>query len=336
MVFIGMGTDRQEKFMFRYAHITKARLLMVVGGSLDVLSGRKKRAPYWVQRSGLEWLYRVLQEPRRIKRIAVLPCFLKKALAFNEGEKFNCLSVEVDIITYKGAVAKAAEHIQEKKPLWIVAINPEKVVKAWENKELRQLLAQSGLAIPDGIGILLAGWIMGYRFAQRVTGVDLFLALVEEAAQKKWRVFFLGAAPGVAEEVASRLSRKYQGLQVAGTHHGYFSPEEEHSLVKKITASKAQLLFVAMGSPKQEKFIASNLEKLHVPVCMGVGGSFDVISGKVKRAPSWMQKVGLEWSYRLWREPRRALRMLSLPRFVLLILLFRLGLLRSVKGEEKF
>ena len=335
MVFIGMGANRQEKFMFRYGKMTGARLVMVVGGSLDVLSGLKKRAPSWLQRLGLEWFYRVLQEPRRAKRIGVLPRFFKKALSFQEGDQLNLLDVKVDLITYKGALQRAAEHIRAKKPLWIVAINPEKIVNAWENQELRQLLAQSNLAIADGIGILMAGWMMGYRFPQRVTGVDLFLALAEEAAQKNWRVFFLGAAPGVAETAADKLLQKYEGLQVAGTHHGYFKPEEEAELVEKIAALRVDLLFVALGSPKQERFIAAYLEKLQAPVCMGVGGSFDVISGRVKRAPPWMQKIGMEWSYRLWREPRRALRMLSLPRFVFLAVLFRLGLLPSKKGEKR-
>lgn len=325
LLFIGMGSDRQEKFMFRHGKRCGARLMMVVGGSMDVLSGRKKRAPLFIQRLGVEWLYRVFQEPRRLRRVSVLPLYLKKILAPVKSGRFRFLGLEIDMVTYEDALAKVKEHIASREPLWIVAINPEKMVKAWENMELRALLKRSNMAIPDGIGILIAGWLMGHHFPQRVTGVDLFLLLAKEAARAGWRVYLLGAAPGVAEEVATRLSREYPGLKFAGTHHGYYSPEEEDELVGKISSCRPDILFVAMGSPKQERFIAAHQERLQVPVCMGVGGSFDVISGRAKRAPFWMQKMGLEWSYRLFREPRRAMRMLAIPRFIILMFMYRLG-----------
>ena len=329
ILFIGMGVKRQERFMFNYASRTGARLLMVIGGSLEVLSGLKKRAPRWVRRLGAEWFYRTLQEPRRFRRIFILPRFLFWALLFKEDRRFKLLGVPVDVVTYESTLERARERIKNRSPLWVVAINPEKIVRSLEDRELHGLLAQSGLAIPDGIGVLWAGWLMGYRLTQRVTGVDLFLRLIEEAAREEWGVYLLGAERGVAEKVARHFSERYPGLKILGTHHGYFSAEEEPGLVEHISSLEPDILFVAMGSPRQERFIAENLNKLNVPVCMGVGGSFDVISGRVKRAPLWMQKIGLEWSYRLIREPRRSLRMLALPKFILLALLYRLGLKRN-------
>jgi N-acetylglucosaminyldiphosphoundecaprenol N-acetyl-beta-D-mannosaminyltransferase len=243
-------------------------------------------------------------------------------------ERHEILGTPVDSLTYEDALRLVKESVESRRPLWILAVNPEKIIKAIDNEKLGRLLSGADLFIPDGIGILWAGRILGKRFLERVTGVDLFIALTEEAARQNWRVYLLGAAPGVAEEVACRLQSRFPGLQVAGTHDGYFSREEEKELVARIKKEKPDLLFVGMGSPKQEEFVSRYRKELEVPVCMGVGGSFDVLSGKKKRAPRFLQQLGLEWSFRLFTEPSRILRMKALPRFILLVLRKKFGLLK--------
>ncbi|MHB1255740.1 MAG: WecB/TagA/CpsF family glycosyltransferase, partial [Dethiobacteraceae bacterium] len=208
------------------------------------------------------------------------------------------------------------------------------IMKALADEKLRRLLLQADLFIPDGIGILWAGKVLGKPFPQRVTGVDILVLLVKEAATRGWKIFLLGAPPGISQEVARGWELKYPGLQVVGHHHGYFKEEEEAQVVSKISAAAPDLLFVAMGSPRQEQFIVNNRAVLGAPVCMGVGGSFDVLSGRKKRAPVWMQRIGLEWSYRLLLEPRRILRMSALPKFVILVIRRKLGMLK-LEGDKK-
>jgi N-acetylglucosaminyldiphosphoundecaprenol N-acetyl-beta-D-mannosaminyltransferase len=145
--------------------------------------------------------------------------------------------------------------------------------------------------------------------------------IAERAAQKSWRLFFLGAAPGVAEKAADVLRRKYPGLQIVGTYSGSPAPDEEDSIVERVNASGADILFVAYGAPEQDKWIARNLPRLRVKMAMGVGGAFDFIAGIIPRAPLWMQRIGLEWLYRLYLQPRRIGRMMRLPLFALNVLL---------------
>ncbi len=243
--------------------------------------------------------------------------------------KHEIFGIPVNALTYQDAVDWVTESVATGRRSWILAINPEKIMKALSDEKLRRLLLQADLFIPDGIGVLWAGKVLGKRFPQRVTGVDFLSLLVKEAATRGWKIFLLGAPPGVSQEVAHDWELKYPSLQVAGHHHGYYKAEEEAQVVAKIRAAAPDLLFVAMGSPRQEQFIVNNRFVLGVPVCMGVGGSFDVLSGRKKRAPVWMQKTGLEWSYRIFLEPSRILRMSALPKFVILVLRRKLGMLKQ-------
>ncbi|HHX73716.1 MAG TPA: WecB/TagA/CpsF family glycosyltransferase [Firmicutes bacterium] len=249
-------------------------------------------------------------------------------------KRHDILGTPVDALTYEDAVELAGESIRQKKPLWILAVNPEKIMKALDDARLKAVLSAADVFIPDGVGILWAGKILGKRFQQRVTGVDLFLALTEEAARQNWRVYLLGAARGVAEEVARNLEQRFPGLVIAGVRDGYFTANEESAVAETIREARPDLLFVGMGSPRQEHFIRTYQDKMGVPLCMGVGGSFDVLSGKKKRAPRWLQQLGLEWCYRLVTEPARILRMGALPRFMLLVLRRKFGLLK-LKGDKK-
>jgi N-acetylglucosaminyldiphosphoundecaprenol N-acetyl-beta-D-mannosaminyltransferase len=208
-----------------------------------------------------------------------------------------------------------------KKVHQIATINPEFVMKAQEDPLFKTILQQADLCIPDGIGLVLAGYLKRKRLPERVAGSDLVYRLAQEAANQGWNLFLLGAAPGVAEEARDVLLALYPRLQVAGTYAGSPDPAEDEKIVSLINETKAELLYVAYGAPGQDKWIARNRERLKtVKVAMGVGGSLDFISGRVSRAPDWMQRLGLEWLYRLYKEPWRWRRMLALPRFAFMVL----------------
>jgi N-acetylglucosaminyldiphosphoundecaprenol N-acetyl-beta-D-mannosaminyltransferase len=231
------------------------------------------------------------------------------------------LGVPVDAVTFDEAVRRVEAMVEEGRPGLVLAVNPEKVLAARRDPELLALLEQAALRIPDGIGIVWASRRRGGRVRNRVTGVDLFAALVARAAARGWPVFLLGAAPGVAERVAERLVAERPGLQVAGTHHGYLrSDEEEAAVVRRVAASGARLLFVAMGSPRQERFLARHFAATGATVGMGVGGTFDVFAGLVPRAPAAVRAAGLEWLFRALRQPSRYRRTLALARFVWAVL----------------
>jgi N-acetylglucosaminyldiphosphoundecaprenol N-acetyl-beta-D-mannosaminyltransferase len=202
----------------------------------------------------------------------------------------------------------------------ICTINPEFVMSAQSDAIFKAILLRSDLNVPDGVGLLWAAKRLGRPLPARVTGSDGVPIIAERAAREGWRLFFLGAADGVAQAAADILTARYPGLQMAGVYSGSPRAEDEDGIVERINASGADVLFVAYGAPGQDKWIARNLPRLRVAMAMGVGGSFDFIAGIVPRAPSWMQRAGLEWLFRLIRQPWRAKRMLRLPLFVLAVL----------------
>lgn len=228
--------------------------------------------------------------------------------------KERYLGVDVCSADMEGVLERIKEIIKDRTPSFVVAINPEKIMKAQDDEKLKRLLNSAALQIPDGVGVLIASKMNRGSIKSRVTGIDLMQNVCALAAQNNYRVFMLGAKPGVAERAAEILKEKYKGLNIVGIRDGYFKNEEE--LIENIKSSKADIMFVAMGSPKQENWITKNMDKLEVPFLMGVGGSYDVICGNIKRAPDLMCKLGLEWLYRLVKEPWRYKRMLVLPVFL--------------------
>lgn len=206
----------------------------------------------------------------------------------------------------------------------VCTVNPEFLMIARRDSNFRNILNRASLCVPDGVGLLLAARILGDRLPARITGSDGLPLIAEAAARAGWRLYLLGAAPGVAEEAAAILTARYPGLQIAGTASGSPAPDEEDALVEAVNASGAHLLFVAYGAPEQDKWIARNLPRLKVCMAMGVGGAFDFVAGRVPRAPLWMRRAGLEWLYRLYRQPWRWRRMLRLPLFLLAVLARRL------------
>jgi N-acetylglucosaminyldiphosphoundecaprenol N-acetyl-beta-D-mannosaminyltransferase len=234
------------------------------------------------------------------------------------------LGVWIDNINYDQALAIIAGFVENGEPHQVVTVNPEFIVAAQSDEDFRRILNTSSLALPDGIGLLWAARFLGHPLQERVTGTDTVQRVAALAAQKGYSLFLLGAAPGVAVETAATLCEMYLGLRIAGTHAGSPTPEEEDEIVHLIQRAKPDILFVAYGAPQQDKWIARNLERLGVPVAMGVGGAFDFISGRARRAPRWVQRVGLEWLHRLLHQPWRWRRMLALPKFVWLVVWERL------------
>lgn len=229
--------------------------------------------------------------------------------------KETVLGIQVNTESYDELLPKVFDQIEKQQKSLIVAINPEKIIKAKEDPALKKLLNNAEFQIPDGIGVILASKIQKGQITSRVTGVDMMLRLCEEAAQRNKPIFLYGGKPGIADQAAKKLQELYPSIQIAGTQDGY--EKDNQKVVDKINEAKPDLLFVAMGSPKQENWINANRDQLHPTIYQGVGGSFDVLAGNVKRAPEAFQKVGMEWFYRLMKEPHRIKRQIALPLFLL-------------------
>ncbi|MBP8133885.1 MAG: WecB/TagA/CpsF family glycosyltransferase [Zoogloea sp.] len=198
--------------------------------------------------------------------------------------------------------------IRSGKPHQHVVVNVDKIVKASRDPGLRQIINDCDLINADGMPVVWASRLLGQPLKERVTGIDLFEALMKRSAEQGWRVFLLGAREEVVSGVAHIYPARYPGLTLAGYRNGYWTPEEEEGVVAAIAATRPDILFVAISSPKKEAFLARYQEAMKVPFAMGVGGTFDVAVGLVSRAPVWMQKAGLEWFYRFLQEPRRMFR----------------------------
>ncbi len=221
------------------------------------------------------------------------------------------LGVRVDAVTMPQTLAWVEAAVVARQPRQICTANPEFVMTAQRDPEFRRVLNDAGLVLPDGVGLLWAARRMGARLPERVAGSDLIYRLAEMAGAHRWRVYFLGAAEGVAQAAAERLRGLYPGLVVAGTFAGDPSPATAGALVARVQAARPDVLLVAFGAPAQDKWIARHTAELGVPVSLGVGGSFDFVAGVARRAPVWVQRVGLEWLHRLWRQPWRARRIFT-------------------------
>lgn len=230
------------------------------------------------------------------------------------------LGVRVDDVTNDETLALVAQFIAERTPHQICTVNPEFVMRAQQDATFRRVINDAALCIPDGIGLLWAARRMGRPLRERVAGSTLVERIAAQAAQQGWRLYLLGAAPGVAEKAAAILQARHPGLVVAGTFSGSPAQDEEDAIVERIIAAQPDGLFVAFGAPAQDVWIARNQPRLHVPVAMGVGGALDFIGRVARRAPEWVQRIGLEWLYRLIREPWRWRRQLALLRFVWCVL----------------
>lgn len=230
------------------------------------------------------------------------------------------LGVRVDRLDMETTLSRVREWVRGDQPHIVVTADASAVVIAQSDEEFRRIVNEADLVTPDGAGLLLGSKMLGTPLGSRVSGVDIAREVCRMSGEEGFSVFFFGAAPGVAEEAAENLRRDYPGLTIAGTRNGFFTHEDVPGIVEQIRESGAKALLVAMGIPKQEKWIREHLHELGVSVAIGVGGSLDVFSGRVRRAPVWMQRHGLEWAYRLAQNPRKISKVATLPRFVMMVM----------------
>jgi len=230
------------------------------------------------------------------------------------------LNVMIDVVTMKEAVARVEQFIKLGRPHLVVTPNAEMIMMANADNSFAQIINNADLVVPDGAGVVWAARYNGDRMPERVAGYDLVQNLLVAAARQKYRIYMLGGAPGIVDKAKQAAEKRYPGVQIVGTRHGFFSKSDESEIVGNIKDCHPDILLVALGVPRQEKWITEYSKQLQVPVAIGVGGTFDVMAGTVQRAPLWMQNANLEWLYRLLSEPKRGIRMLALPRFVMKVL----------------
>ena len=228
-------------------------------------------------------------------------------------DDYDLLGVRIHSVTMEQAMERVREFIEQGTPHIIVTTDAAGIIRANKDTEMHHIINNADLVTADGAGVVLSARLLNLGIDTRVAGCDMVSEISKVAADMNRSVYLLGAAPGVARKAADNLQQQVPGLRIAGVHDGYFEPEEELRIITEIRDARPAALFVALGAPRQEKWIMQHMEKLGVPVCIGIGGSFDVISGLKPRAPIWMQRCGMEWLYRAIREPSRIPRLSALP-----------------------
>lgn len=230
------------------------------------------------------------------------------------------LNVMIDVVTMKEAVTTVKQFVLQKKPHLIVTPNAEMIMMANKDKQLAHIINKADLVIPDGAGVVWAARYQGNLMPERVAGYDLVQCLLREAVNEKYRIYLFGGAPGVADKARKIAEDRFPGVKIVGTRNGFFNKQEEAEILNEIKTCQPDILLVALGVPRQEKWLDEYKDELRVPAAIGVGGTFDVMAGLVQRAPLWMQRSNLEWLFRLLSEPKRAIRMLALPHFVIKVM----------------
>jgi N-acetylglucosaminyldiphosphoundecaprenol N-acetyl-beta-D-mannosaminyltransferase len=222
--------------------------------------------------------------------------------------RIQLMGCQIDNLTMEETVQAVDKFIASGTPHQHVVVNVDKLVKADRDPDLRRIINSCDLINADGMPVVWASRLLGKPLKERVAGIDLFEALMAQAPRKGWRIYLLGATEDVVTKVRSTYESRYPGLSIVGVRNGYWDPKDDAKVADDIAATKPDLLFVAISSPKKERFLGRYQATMKVPFAMGVGGTFDVAIGKVSRAPLWMQKAGLEWFYRFLQEPRRMFR----------------------------
>lgn len=230
--------------------------------------------------------------------------------------KVNILNVMFDSLTKESLLNVLTKRVEEEKKTFLVTANPEIVMHAKENPEYMNIVQNADYVIADGIGVIIGSKVIGQQLPERIPGFELLQELLKIGNDSKWSVYFLGAKREVVEKAVENVRMQHPDLRIAGYHDGYFDLDSTH-IQEEIRKTKPDLIFVALGVPRQEKFIYSNLPSFEKGLFIGVGGSFDVLAGTVKRAPVIWQKLNLEWMYRLIKQPSRWRRMLALPVFMI-------------------
>lgn len=236
-------------------------------------------------------------------------------------EKVNILGVNVDMVNISEATDKIMSFLKEDGLHTVFTPNSEIIMAAYRDKSFADILNSADLLTADGIGVVYASKILKKPIKERAAGYDIARRVLEKIKYTGDKLYLFGGKPGVAEAAMTNLLKEYNGLKIVGLRNGYFKPEEEQEIVEDINKSGADIVFVCLGAPLQEKWINRHRTELKAHVAMGIGGSLDVFAGKAERAPEFFCKTGLEWFYRLCKEPQRAGRMMELPKFGMTVLL---------------
>jgi N-acetylglucosaminyldiphosphoundecaprenol N-acetyl-beta-D-mannosaminyltransferase len=242
------------------------------------------------------------------------------AVSTSTTHRVTILGAPVDRVTMDAALALIVEFVKSGKPHIVVTADASGLAQAQSDPEHLEIIRNADLVTPDSVGVMWAAKRAGHPIPERVSGVDLVDRVCALSADKGYRVYFLGAAPGVAEQAAEKLRLRHPGCNIVGARHGYFPPDSDTVVAQEVAEAKPDILFVAMGIPRQEKFIKATQAIIGAKVAMGVGGSFDVFSGRAKRAPIVIQKLKLEWLWRLLANPKKIAKVKNLPRFVRMVL----------------
>lgn len=231
----------------------------------------------------------------------------------------SILGVPIDAVTRDEAGIITENLIKEsnKSCKMIFAPNVEFIMYAQKDKEFFDILKQSSLSTPDSIGVIIGAKLQKKSFPERIPGQSYFRKIIELSNEKGYSIYLLGGEPGIAEKTKENLEKIFPNVNIIGYHHGYFDENEEKEVISEINELKPNVLFVALGAPKQEKWIYKHRNELKVDVATGQGGTYDYEAGKIKRAPVWIQKMGMEWFWRLCREPKRIKRQLVLPIYLI-------------------
>ncbi len=219
--------------------------------------------------------------------------------------RINFWGFPVDNLSLREALQETEEFIKSRKPHQHIAINVDKIIKMRKDPQFRKTITSCDLITIDGQPLIWVSKLLGRPIKQRFGGLDIMNGLIPRAADKGYKVYFLGARKEVVKKVVEHYKLKFSSLRIVGWRDGYWETSKEEKIVTEIKNVKPDILFVAISSPKKEVFLQKYLRKMNVPFVMGVGGAFDIIAGVTKRAPKWMQKYGLEWLFRLYQEPRR-------------------------------
>lgn len=315
---IGMGTPKQEKFYYRYRDRIKVPLTLHIGATIDFEAGVVKRAPKWISYIGMEWLYRLLKEPRRLYRryllddLEIFPIFFKyrKRIRFETPDACNILGVNIAVTNMKSTVYYLLKNLEALRGQYVCVSNVHTTIMAYNNASYRNVQNQAAIAVPDGKPLSLVCRVRGYKNAQRVAGPDLMPAILEESQENGYRHYFYGSTQQTLDSLERNLKERYPGLVIAGTYSPPFrrlTGAEDAAIVERINEAKPDFVWVGLGAPKQEQWMYEHKGRVKA-VMLGVGAAFDFHAGTARRAPKWMQECYLEWLYRLIQDPKRLMK----------------------------
>lgn len=239
-------------------------------------------------------------------------------------KKIDVLGIGVNNYTMEEALGQLGFFLTENRTHVVYTPNAEIIMKAQRERELLDIINEADMVVADGAGVVLGSRILGESLPERIAGFDLVKNSFDLGSSKKIKYFFFGGKPGIAEEASSKVLRDYPNVDIVGWRDGYFCTQDEENIINEINDSGADILLVALGAPKQEKWIHKHKNNIKAKVCIGVGGSFDILSGRLHRAPEFFRNNGLEWLYRLYKEPWRIKRMMDLPKFIFKLLAKRI------------